>query len=125
MPASRQADSTYAAHPSPQGDNSPRRFAGSACNSGAIPGPAVLLGVLLDTAGRKDAVLGAATEATVPVAVRSERTACEAVVPERRMQAGAVVGPFAARRGAVCLPSSSNPSRCVLGGWRTSCRSLR
>ena len=85
----------------------------------------MLVGVLLDTAGCTDAVLDAAPEATVPVAVRSERTACEAIVPERRMQAGAVVGPFAARRVAACLPFSSNPSRCVLGGWRTSCRSSR
>ena len=47
----------------------------------------MLVGVLLDTAGCTDAVLDAAPEATVPVAVRSERTACEAIVPERRMQA--------------------------------------
>jgi hypothetical protein len=66
-----------------------------------------------------------AAEATVPVAVRSERTACEAIVPERWMQAWAVVEPFAARTMGACLPFSSSLSKCVLGGWRTSSRLSR
>ena len=81
---------------------------------------------MLDTVERgEDAVLGAASEAAVTVAVRSERTASEAVVPEQRVQASAVVEPFAARTVAAYLSSSSSPSKCVLGGWRTSCRSSR
>ena len=45
----------------------------------------MVVGVVLGTVGHKeDDVLGAATEAVVPVTVRSERAASEADVPERR-----------------------------------------
>ena len=83
LPASHQARSTYGAHLSLHEDSTLRRLVGFACNLGVILGTAVL--VVLDTAEcGEDAGLGAERGATVTVAVRSERAASEADVPERR-----------------------------------------